>query len=72
MIYDKNLNMKLLYEGLKIRSCQDIHQGYLYTISDNINLPYSIKHFIDGDQVGPAETFENDESPSGFYVYDLT
>ena len=71
MIYDKHLNMKLLFEGLNIRSCQDIHQGYLYTISDNIKMPYSIKNFENGEQVN-EEKYENDESPSGFFVYDLT
>ena len=71
MIYDKHLNMKLLYEGLNIRSCQDIHQGYLYTISDDIKLPYSIKNFENGEQVS-EDKIENDESSSGFFVYDLT
>ena len=35
-IYDSQLKMKREYEGLNIRSCQDVHQGYLYTISDEI------------------------------------
>ena len=58
MIYDKEMNMKLLYEGLNLRSCQDIHQGYIYTISDEINSPYTIKTYENGEEVSSV-TFEN-------------
>ena len=71
MIYDKDMNMKLLYEGLNIRSCLDIHQGYLYTISDSIAAPYTIKTYKDGEEVS-KDTYPNDKSTSGFYVYDTT
>ena len=33
-IYDKSMNLRLRFEGLKIRECADVHQSYMYTISD--------------------------------------
>ena len=63
--------MKLMFEGLNIRSCQDIHQGYLYTISDEVKLPYSVKYFENGELETEVK-HENDLSNSGFFVYDLT
>ena len=33
-VYDKEMNLRLRFEGLNIRYCEDVHQGYLYTISD--------------------------------------
>ncbi len=35
-VYDRNLNEKWTYAGLNIRHVFDIHQAYLYTISDTI------------------------------------
>lgn len=39
-IYDKSMNLRLKFEGLKIRHCEDVHQDYLYTISDQMDRPY--------------------------------
>ena len=35
-VYDRALNEKWTYAGLNIRHVFDIHQAYLYTISDSI------------------------------------
>ena len=41
-IYDKQMNLRLRFEGLQIRFCEDVHQSYMYTISDQIDrAPYS-------------------------------
>ena len=36
-VYDKEMNLRLRFEGLQIRYCEDVHQSYLYTISDQIH-----------------------------------
>ena len=41
-IYDKQGKIRLVYEGLNIRGCYDVHQGYLYTISSTIHKPVII------------------------------
>ena len=35
-IYDRDMDLHLRMKGLNIRNCVDVHQSYLYCISDNI------------------------------------
>ena len=44
------MQLNLIYEGLNIRSSQDIHEGYFYTINDTIKVPYTrTYHNEDGE-----------------------
>ena len=35
-VYDAEMSARFVFEGLNIRSCLNIHQSYLYTISDSM------------------------------------
>ena len=35
-VFDAEMSARYVFEGLNIRSCLNIHQSYLYTISDSI------------------------------------
>lgn len=68
-VYDQDMALRLVYEGLNIRGCRMVHQGYLYCISDNITKPPIITNF---DGSGEPEPYEDHEfTSSGLYVYDL-
>ena len=41
-VYNREMEIKLTFDHLNIRSCQDVHQGYLYTISNSLKRPYTI------------------------------
>lgn len=70
-VYGPKLQEKYVFGLLGIRSCLDIHQSYIYTISDAI-----AHHFIKTDRVDtssetPAETHKVIHmASSGLYVYD--
>ena len=57
-VYDKDMKLRLQFEGLNIRSCQQVHQGYLYTISDNITKPPLITKYY-GENYGEPEPLKN-------------
>ena len=42
-IYDKSMKLRLSFEGLNIRQCEDVDQSYMYTVSDAIERPYLIR-----------------------------
>ena len=60
----------MTYEGLNIRGCQDVDQGYLYAISDAIVMPYTLKDEA-GDDSESQYLTNWKYSESGFYVYDI-
>ncbi len=68
-VYDRNLNEKWTYAGLNIRHVFDIHQAYLYTISDSIASGYYITDEEAED--GPVKTKSGAYANSGFYVFDI-
>ena len=68
-VYDKSMNLRLCFSGLNIRYCEDVHESYLYTISDQITRPYQIgteENDFDGEK---AKDFTF--SAPGLYVYDI-
>ena len=70
-VYNKMMRLRLVFEGFNIRSCQQIHQSYLYTISDHVTMVPRITKFY-GENSGEPEDLENFTfMASGFYVYDL-
>ena len=68
-VYGRNMKLRLIFEGMCIRGCQQAHQRYLYTISDTITSPPTITYVERGTQPEPIKnhTF----LPSGFYCFDL-
>ena len=36
------MDLRLVYEGLNIKGCYEVHEGYLYTINNAINKPIVI------------------------------
>ena len=63
------MHLRLVFEGLYIRGCQMVHQGYLYTISDTITTAPVITNY---EGSGEPEAIENHSfTNSGFFVYDL-
>lgn len=69
-VYDQKMNLRIVYEGLNIRGCRMVHQGYLYCMSNNITKPPMITIFDGGS--GVPEPYEQHEfTSSGLYVYDL-
>ena len=50
------LKLELKVHGLSIREAQDVHDNYLYTISNNIVKPYQIVDYRNEDLVGPITT----------------
>lgn len=44
-IYDKNLHLRLLFNGINTRNCRYLHQSYLYTIADEEVKPYELSDF---------------------------
>ena len=70
-VYDEEMRIRLVFEGLNIRSCQEVHQGYLYTISDSVKFAPLITKY-EGESAGETEKQENFKfESSGLYVYDL-
>ena len=55
-VYDQKMNLRLVYEGLNIRGCRMVHQGYLYCMSNNITKPPMITIFDGGS--GVPEPYE--------------
>ena len=68
-VYDRNMCLRIVYEGLNIRGCQTVHQGYLYTISDTISNAPTIPNYEGSGEPQPVENHEY--TNSGFFVFDL-
>ena len=68
-VYNKEMEIRLTFDGLNIRSCHDVHQGYLYTISNSLKRPYTITD--DEHDSDPQKPVNFKFSGSGFYVYDI-
>ena len=60
----------LLIKGLNIRNSIDVHQSYLYCLSDNISDQIQIGRPKDNYNIEFEEN-TNLVGASGFYVYDL-
>ena len=58
------------FEGLNIRACTDVHQSYMYSISDHIETAYEV---VDETEENPvSKKVENFiYTQPGFYVFDL-
>ena len=63
------LEEKWTYAGLNIRHVFDIHQAYLYTISDRIETGFYVTD--EGAEGGPVKTKVPGYSNSGFFVFDI-
>ena len=67
-IYDSAMQSRIEFTGLNIRSCIDMHQSYLYTISDSRTQPYSVTDLTKENGHEIQKMFRY--SPPGFYVLD--
>ena len=70
-IYDENQMPKVIIKGLNIRDCAAVHDSYLYTISDAIVSPYTVKDYSNGEIKIDQSNEQESYSPSGFFVYDM-
>ena len=64
-LYDSNMEVKYVIKGLNIRGAIQMHEKYLYAISDQIKDPVSITTFNDEEE----EDEKDMQSAVGFYVY---
>lgn len=69
-VFDRLLQEKWTYAGLNIRQVHDIHQAYLYTISDRIDTCYYVTQEETDDNI-PKKTKVPGYSQSGLYVFDI-
>lgn len=71
-LYDSNLDLSRTFSGLRIRSCFQVHQSYLYTISDSIVAPYTMTDETLGEDSKKEKPSNWQYTGSGFYVYDIS
>ena len=63
------MSVRLVYDGLNTRNCRDLHQDYLYEISDSMIKPHKlIDYESDRD---PEQETNFKYKPPGLYVIDL-
>ena len=48
-IYDETQKPKFSFKGLNIRECASVHDNYMYTISDAIEIPYTVTDYRNGE-----------------------
>ena len=68
-VFDRLLQEKWTYAGLNIRQVHDIHQAYLYTVSDRIETGFHVTEEGTGDD--PVKKKVSGYSSSGLYVFDI-